>query len=236
VSATAIPKAVIWTLLLASGAATGAAQNTESEFWPELDAYVNLNSTTRLFFLASFNGDKETRSWEGTFGVHLDFALKPVFRRDLRTRGDVFSRRFLSFRGGFRYISSLTDVGQPYLEHRWVTELTSRYPLPGKLVLSDRSRGELRFISGQPFSTRYRNRMQLESDFSLGPLILTPYVNGEVFYDTRYDAWNQNRYAVGVQAPAGAHLVLETYYRRQNNTKSSPRHVNAFGLTVSLYF
>jgi hypothetical protein len=78
--------------------------------------------------------------------------------------------------------------------------------------------------------------MQLERDFSLGPLILTPYVNGELYYDTRYDIWNRNRYSVGVQAPAGTHLVLETYYLRQNDSRSSPPHVNAFGLTISLYF
>jgi len=39
-----------------------------------------------------------------------------------------------------------------------------------------------------------------------------------------------------VQAPAGTHLVLETYYLRQNDSRSNPPHVNAFGLTINLYF
>jgi hypothetical protein len=82
----------------------------------------------------------------------------------------------------------------------------------------DSSRGDLRFIRGQPFSTRYRNKLQLERDFSFGSLAFTPYLNGQLYYDTRYDVWNRNRYSAGVEVPAGKHLVLETYYLRQNDS------------------
>lgn len=102
--------------------------------------------------------------------------------------------------------------------------------------MTDSSRGDLRFISGQPFSTRYRNKLQLERDFCFGPLVFTPYLNGQLYYDTRYDIWNRNRYSAGVQIPAGQHLVLETYYLRQNDNRSTTPHVNAVGLTFNLYF
>lgn len=82
--------------------------------------------------------------------------------------------------------------------------------------MSDRSRGEMRFIRGKPFATRYRNKLELERDFAIGQLVYTPYINGEVFYDTRYGAWSQNRYSAGVQVPAGARIVLETYFLRQH--------------------
>jgi Protein of unknown function (DUF2490) len=212
-----------------------AAQNTTTEVWPQVQAYINLDTNTRVFLLGSFNYKADKSDWQGTFGAHLDFALKPVFRRELRSRGDVFNKRFLSFRAGYRYITSLGD-SSPSLERRWLVELTSRYLLPWQVVINDRSRGEMRFISGQAFSTRYRNRLQLERDFEAGPLVVTPYIDGELFYDTRSDAWNRVRYRAGAQIPAGDHVVLETYYLRQHDTRSSPPHTNGIGFTLNLYY
>lgn len=222
-------------ILLVGLAIPATAQNTEFEFWPELDAYINIDPIARIYVRASARNRGQS-DWRGDFGVHLDFALKPIFRRDLRARDDVFRSRFLSFRGGFRYITSLPGSGQPYLEHRWIVELTSRFPLPHTLVLSHTSRGEFRFISGKGFSTRYRDTMQLERDFSVGRLVFTPYINGQLYYDTRYDLWNRNRYSAGVEIPAGKRLVLDTYYLRQNDSRSTPPHINVFGLKFNLYF
>ena len=225
-----------WAVALACLAGALAAQDTQSEFWPRLDAYANLGAATRLLFRTSFNNDDETKSWRGTFGLHFDIALKPVFRRELRSREDVFIKRFLSFRAGFRYITSLGASASPYLEHRWLAELTSRYPLPGSFVLSDRNRGDFRFVRGQPFSTRYRNRLQIERDFRAERVVFTPYLNAEAFYDTRYGAWSRFRYEFGTQVPVGPHFVLDTYFARQRSKQSQPPHGNALGLTLSAYF
>jgi hypothetical protein len=101
-------------------------------------------------------------------------------------------------------------------------------------VISDRNRGELRFIKGQSFSTRYRNRLRLERDFKHRWFECTPYAYDEMFYDTRYDRWNPNRYAFGLEFPVGAHVVLEPYYLRQNIRSNSP-DLNTFGLKLNLY-
>jgi hypothetical protein len=168
--------------------------------------------------------------------VHFDFALRPVFRRELRDDDDVFRKRFLSFLAGYRYRTSLGS-GTPYLEHRWLVEMTSRFPAPGKLVLIDRHRGEMRFISSKGFSTRYRNKLQLERDFRPGGgFRFTPYAYGELFYDTRYDKWNRNRYAIGMRFPAGHHFVPELYFLHQNDSEATPPHMNAFGITLNFYF
>lgn len=225
----------LFTVLVAGGSVTAATPNTQGEFWPEVDAYVGLNSTTRLFLLSSFRNNQPGDTWHGNFGAHLNFALKPVFRRELRQKDDVFNKRFLSFQAGFRYISSLGN-GVPYLEHRWVVDCTPRYPLPGNFIISDRNRGEMRFISGKPFSTRYRNQLQTERDFALGHVVYTPYISGEAFYDTRYGAWSQNRYSAGLQVPAGAHVVLDMYFLRENHSRSTPAHVNVLGLRLRFYF
>jgi hypothetical protein len=140
-------------ILLPGLAIPAATSNTEGEFWPELDAYISLNSTTRLFLESSFRDNQPGDAWHGNFGVHLNFTLKPMFRRELRERDDVFNKGFLSCQTGLRYISSLGS-GTPYLEHRWIVDCTRRYPLPRNVTISDRSRGEMRLVRGEPVSTR----------------------------------------------------------------------------------
>jgi len=46
------------------------------------------------------------------------------------------------------------------LENRAIAETTARYPLPGKIVIADRNRGDFRFIKGQGFSDAVRNRLR----------------------------------------------------------------------------
>ena len=211
----------------------GTAQNSVDEFWPRVQTYVNFNEIVRLYLLVS-SKSQDAGNWQGDFGVHLDFALKPVFRRDLRADDDVFRKRYLSFLVGYRYITNLPSTVPT--EQRALVEFTTRRLLPWQLVVSDRNRGEFRFLRGQPFSARYRNRLQFERDFSIGKFVYTPYTYGEVFYDTRYDAWTQTRYALGVQVPVVKHVVLETYYLRQHDTRSQPPHTNVWGLDLKLYF
>jgi hypothetical protein len=221
--------------LLAGFASQAAAQNSEGEFWPEIKTFIHLNTSARLFVLTAFRDTEyqNARSWTGDFGVHLDFALKPVFRRELGAREDVYEKRFLTFLTGYRYITSLGQGSAP--ERRWVVEMTSRFPLPGKLVLSDRSRGEMRFLSSG-FSTRYRNRLQAERDLNPGGYRFTPYASAEAFYDTRYDTWNRMRYILGIRFPARGHFILETYFQHQNDRQSTPQRVNVLGVTLNLYF
>jgi hypothetical protein len=210
-----------------------AAQNSTDEFRPQVQTYINFNEITRLYLLASFH-NQDSGAWQGDFGVHLDFALKPVFRRNLRAHDDVFKKRYLSFLVGYRYITNLPSTTPK--EQRALVELTTRRLLPWQLVVSDRNRGEFRFIRGQSFSSRYRNRLQIERDFSIRKFQYTPYVNAEAFYDTRYDAWIRTRYSLGVQIPVVDHVVLATYYQRQHDTRSVPPHTNLLGLQIKLYF
>ena len=56
---------------------------------------------------------------------------------------------------------------------------------------------------------------------------MTPYVYGELFYDTRYDEWNRNRYAIGVRFLAPA---FRSRGGHQNNSRATPPHLNALGV------
>lgn len=226
---------VLCLLTACAGIRPAAAQNPSGEFWPEVGIYIQQGQVIRLEFVGSASSNPVTHDWLGNFTVYVNAALKPVFRRELRGRPDVFRNRYLTFRAGYRYRTSLTPGGS-VSENRGILEVASRYLLPWHLVVSDRNRGEFRFIQGQAFSTRYRNRLWLERDIKFGSFIWTPYVYDEIFYDTRYDQWTPNRYAAGVQLPIGQHVVLEPYYLRQDGNRSNPPHVNVFGFKFNLYY
>ncbi len=211
----------------------GAAQSAD-EFRPELGIYIQQGPMIRIDLVDSFSGTQSTHDWDGDFAFYVETALKPVFRQELRERPDVYRDKYLVLRAGYRYETSLTN-GSSSAENRGILELTSRYMLPWQTVISDRNRGEFRFIQGQQFSTRYRNRLRLERDVQYGWLNCTPYVYDEIFYDTRYDRWTRNQYALGVQFPVGLHVVLEPYYLRQSSSQSNQPHTNALGFKLNLY-
>lgn len=226
---------IVLATIIVGAAHAAAGQSTQGEFWPKIDLCINGNSQLRVWTTAEFTYQPAPITWTGNFGTFLDFALNPVFRRELREHDDAFSRRYLSFRGGYQYIANLR--GPSYNENRAIVELTGRARFPGGLVASSRNRGEMRFIRGQPFSTRYRNLLRLERDVRVGRLTTTPFVDMELFYDTRYGEWNRVRYSAGLQFPTyGGHMVVETYFTRENNRTSQPRHVDAAVLRFTLFF
>jgi hypothetical protein len=202
----------------------------QDEFWPEVEVYVRLDRKWRLVLAADLNGTRESKKeLEGHVGAHADYRVNKTF----------------SLRAGYRYGSSLKEGGG-YQENRIVFDQTARLPLPSKLLLSDRNREELRFLSGD-FSARYRNRLTLEREFVVRAYTFTPYASGEIFYDTRFHVFNRNRLTAGVQLPLGKglspfrehhellprkSLSLDLYFTHQNDSRSKPNHVNALGATL----
>lgn len=221
-------------LALAAAFSAGArAQESENakQFWPEVDVYVPLNKKFRLFFLATRTKAEETKeNTEGQIGAHIDYHLN----------------RKVTLRTGYRYGFSLGG-SDPFKEHRIVFEQTLRQPLPLDVLLTDRNREDLRWVNGE-FSARYRNRVTLEREFKVLSRAITPYGSAEAFYDSRFDTWNRNRLAVGVQialkrgtplislAHPKRQLVLDVYLTRQNDTRSQPSRVKALGMAFNVYF
>ena len=135
---------------------------------------------------------------------------------------------------GYRYINSFSSDSPD--EHRGVLEATARYPLAIGLLLSDRSRIDLRSIGGEN-SWRYRNRLTVEKEFAIGRVRFGPYARGEVYYDSRYAKWSRTALIAGSTFPITRHFELEGYYEHQNDSGgSSNREVNAVGLVFNLYF
>lgn len=206
----------------------------QTQFWPEVDTYVNLSSRTRLFFMAALSNDKDTNQLEGEFGPNFDFYLRPFLRPHLRDL-DPAKSKLLTFRIGYRYLPTFHGTGST--ENRPIAELTARFQLPWQILMSDRNRVDFRFVSGSPFSWRYRNRLTLERNFEIRGYMFTPYVRGELYYDSRYDKIAKNAFTLGSIFPISKHTELEVYYEDQRDSSTTPNyHTRGAGVVLGLYF
>ena len=230
--------------LVLTGAPAASAQEatTRKEFWPEVDVYIKVKPKVRLYLIATISKSVEdgelrnAQGYEGQIGVHVDY----------------IPNKHVIFRAGYRYGTAVGSNSDPFKEHRLLSEQILRKLLPGEILLTDRNREDFRFITGD-FSFRYRNRVMIEREFQVNLLkflrrrTITPYVSGEISYDTRFGIWNRNRYAVGVvqslrRGPILRQLLpkrgifLDLYLMRQNDSRSSPSHVNALGAGLVFHF
>ena len=90
-----------------------AAQST-GELRPELGIYIQQGPMIRIEFVDSFTGAQSTHDWQGNFTFYVEAALKPVFRHELRERPDVYRNKYLAFRAGYRYKTSLTNINSTH--------------------------------------------------------------------------------------------------------------------------
>jgi hypothetical protein len=203
------------------------------QFWPEVDFYKKLSSKVRLHFVAQQTRENNA-STEIDVGADVDFFFKPLVKleRFAGLQVDESKSRPLLLRVGYHYLPS-TDGAN---EQRVIVEATPRLPLAAGAIISDRNRVDLRVINNE-FSWRYRNRLTVERNFSLGSFRFAPFVRSEVYYDHKYEKWNRTTVSGGLVVPFRKHFELEAYYEHQNDTSKSPnRQVNALGLTLNLYF
>ena len=232
----ALPFVIALTLY---GAPAGAG-DTQTELWPEAQAFFELGKRFRLNLLADVWYAPESWTPKGTAsdstaetGAHVDIALKPIFRRTLRTR-DWERERYLWARVGYDYLWTPGDAVEPSHENRGILELTARAHIGGGVWAVNRVRADLRDKNGTQ-STRYRERILFERETPIFGLETVPYVSAEFLYDTRYDAWSEQRYQAGLEMILAKRWRLEPYYLRQEDTPSEPRHTNALGLIGKYY-
>ena len=219
------------------------AQSTENqtqyELWPEANAYFKLSSRLRLYLLVapvyspqSWTGDETASFGELELGPHLDISLKPPFRPRFH-KSNWERERYFWARIGYTHLSDFAGAPESH-ENRGIVELTWRLSLPGEVWAVTRGRVDLRDKYGT-FSTRYRFRLQLERETSLLGATTVPYVNVEPYYDSRYDAVVRWRYEAGIEIVMDEHWRVEPHYLRQEDSRSEPRHTNAFGLILKYY-
>jgi hypothetical protein len=209
--------AVIVALGAAAVPAVARAQDTQVEFWPELDIWKRLSPETQLFFPFAISHSREADFTEGTVGANIDH------------RFDVH----ISIRGGFRYIFSISDASTK--EFRPIGEFTYRFFPGSSILILDRTRFDLRIINGDA-SWRLRNRLRAERTFNLvrENRTTTPYAMLEAGYDSRYDAVNRFKVTVGNEYQFGPRLMLDTYVAYQTDDHATIERVIGLGVALNL--
>jgi Protein of unknown function (DUF2490) len=220
--------------------ATGNCAAAQNEFWPEFDGFFTLNDRARIFAMGSLTRAEDADDREGSpryengqAGVSADISLRPLFRRKL-DEDDWERNRYLWMRIGYNYVGNYRANGDTYHEDRGVLEFSLRQPATQDLTLTGRVHWDLRNIDGD-YSNRYRVRTGLEWATEAGGYSLAPYAHVEVSYDTRFDAWNQQRYQAGVEVKLSASWRIEPYIARQDDSRSAPAHIDALGLILKYY-
>ena len=192
------------------------AQTTE--FLPEIDTYLKLNSKVRVYFQAK--DDREGGDpTQATLGPSVQFYFKPLLRLRKIAAFDLndAKQRPLVFEAGYRYITA-PDAPS---ENRFLTAVTFHFPLKAAILLTDRNRADLDWKAGV-FSWRYRNKLALERTFAIYSYHLIPYAAVEPFYESQYEKWSTTSLYAGCQLPVGKHVQFNPYYEHDNNTGRNP--------------
>ena len=104
-------------------------------------------------------------------------------------------------------------------------------------MLTDRNRIDTRWIEGtDDASYRYRNRIQLEKPITLVGTTLTGFGSYELYYDTRFDAWQRQRAILGVSIPMGSKASIDLFYGYHRETRPKIEQADAFGIAFGIYF
>jgi hypothetical protein len=209
------------------------ARSQETQFLPEIDAHLELNSALRMYVEAKNDRDGGDPT-QFTIGPSIQFYLKPLvkLKRVATFDLDDAKSRALVLEAGYRY---LTGPDAPP-EKRMLLAATSHFPLKAGFRLSDRNRADLDWKSGK-FTWRYRNKLTLERTFAVRSYHFIPYLAVEPFYESQYSKWSTTSLYAGCLFPIRKHVELNAYYEHDNNTGKSPnKQVDSAGLALYLFF
>ena len=228
---TGILAAVLPALALASATARAG---DDSEFWPELNAFVKLNPQVRLHFAAAYARGEDFYNQALDAAGYVDVSLKPHFRRTLRQE-DWLKNKYLWARAGYVRVSKAEGGVASSPEDRAVAALYGRAYVPWEVVFEGRARADCRWIEGD-YSTRYRLRGEVNREFSVLDHGVTPYGNAEWFYDTRFDGWSRILVQAGTEVTFSKSFRGELYVARQQDELPRQSAVNALGVVAKWYF
>jgi hypothetical protein len=208
-----------------------------SEFWPELNGFVQLNERSRAFLDVAYALGKESDVKSGNIAAYLDLSLKPIarMRRDLLT-DDWQRNKYLWARVGYDRIFEATDsTGVAVVENRGVIAFFGRVPLPAATWLETRTRADFRWIGGE-YSNRYRFRLDLSREFAVREHAVVPYCNFEWFYDTRYDDRARTLATLGAEVTMNERFRYEVYVARQADRVPDEKDLDALGVVLKWFY
>lgn len=208
----------VWVLLLASMASPAAAQDQDIDAWPAVDIWLKLDPATRLYFMGTASWEKLGGTRERSFGTAIDRKLSPHW----------------SFRVGVREVVSSSEF-RDSREHRAILDLNYSRELSPSWKFVNRNRIDMRWVEGNAYSTRIRERVMFEKTSRIFEKV-TWYGSGEVYYDDRYDRLSRTRVIFGASWRINKRVSLDAYGSRQWDFAPEHSQTTETGLVLGLYF
>jgi hypothetical protein len=205
------------------------------QFWPEAKVYIKTGQTRRIYLQAAGTWTSEAGHQDGQLGAYMDFYFTPLLKSREQRHPDAARNKMLMIRAGYYFGKTPPGSKDPFREHTALIEVTPRIFLPKLVLVENRFRGDLRFVDGE-FLPRFRDRLRVERTLKLTRTALTPYGEFEAFFDWRYNAFHRQRYSAGAEWVVTKRFVVEGYYLRQQDSKSSVKGTNVAGLVLQFYF
>jgi hypothetical protein len=206
-------------LALSLGGLRAAAQpapanpQDDFQFWNEAQVVAPLHERLDLVMIGVLRfGRNLTHPVDERAGAGL--AYKP--------------HRSLTIMPTYLYTAQQPAAARKNFEHRLIVNVTGRFSL-GKFNFTDRNLVEFRVRHALRDITVYRNRLQVDYPVKLGGFAFRVFVADEVFQGLRPGAWDRNRVAAGILKQFSPRLYAEFFYVRQNDGRSRPGDVHAFG-------
>ncbi len=204
----------------------------ETQFLPEADLYLKLDSNVRIWAQAYDTRDGGDPT-QVSLGPSLEFTLKPLVRLKNVTAFDLddTKTRPLLLSAGYRYLAAPDSPST----NQMVLIATAHVPAKPGLLISDRNRSDLDWSDGK-FKWRYRNKLEIEKPLVIRSYHPSPYASVEVYYESQYQKWSTTEIYAGCLLPIRKHFELDPYYEHQNNTGKSPNsQLQGIGLKLNIF-
>jgi Protein of unknown function (DUF2490) len=224
------------TICYSGAAGQSPASSTETDVWPEVDAYLRLPAGWRMLSFVGYGqaAGYPFQQWYGALG--LGYLFKPITRPHLENI-DPDKEHYVLFGGGYEHLRTIQS-GKASDENRLTIELTPSFRPAPRVLLRDRNWVELRWVGGT-YRTVYRNMPSVEVDVLVHGVRFSPYGAVETFYNQDAKAknsWDAFWYTGGIQWPYKHVFQVNTYYRWEHCATCVPENWNAVGMTLSFFF
>ncbi len=234
---------VVAAAILAAGPAHGQGffgPEGSPSYQPEVDAYFRLAEGVRIQAQVQPYLVPAQQVSQISFGLYGAWYVAAFLREFLSP--DEAKNHAVDMRVGVLYNATL-DAGTGSPGNLWTlqAEITPRYNLPAAIQVSLRSRVSFSWAvdGASGFSFRYRGRLQLEREFDVAALPITPFVNVEFFWQQPPAQWTQFRIQGGVQFGFewfARGQAIELNYVAIAHLQPSRSWAPQVGLVLSSYF
>lgn len=157
------------------------------------------------------------------------------FPTDLRTGlGLTFKiNQHLTIQPTYLYLLQRPWSGAKNYSHRVLLDATTKFNW-GKFGFTNRHRFEQQLRHARPNDTQLRERLTIDYPAQLGKFQFRVFVSDEIFYSAIFKAVYRNRIAAGVTKTFSSSFAAELFYLRQNDGRSRPGDIHAFGTVLKL--